>query len=412
MQVRSATSIMTRMRCAARKRRELQPYSPCRRSAARLRPRASRGATAIRSRPGSASWRATGWMPASTRTSFRPGKKLPQRRRRPSSFQGRNSRARSRFPRSTRLWKNCHPPRRNPALSSRRRSNPSLHRLPRLPSRTRPRRRPPRKLRLPRPNPANRLYRRRFAPGRGTLGRHPPFWGQTTSGGLVMATRTQSRSSSTSRSGGRNSSRSGTENRSKESQSRSQDRSERSAFSWGDNAGPLLGAALAGAAIGFAANYGRKFMMQGLEAAAGDWDNILAAEHELALGIFDKMLATDQTQTWKRSMLLMKLTHALDKHAHQEEMVVYPALREANMAVDADQLEGEHGYIKTFIYELKNMGPSSPNWLEKVREFRALVSKHAHMEEEEVFPAFKQNMTDEQNKKVTGLVNADGFWMA
>jgi hemerythrin superfamily protein len=227
-----------------------------------------------------------------------------------------------------------------------------------------------------------------------------------------MATRTQSRSSSSSRSGGRNSSRSGTENRSNESQSRTQDGSERSAFSWGDNAGPLLGAALAGAAIGFAANYGRKFMMQGLEAAAGDWDDILAAEHELALGIFDKMLATDQTQTWKRSMLLMKLTHALDKHAHQEEMVVYPALREANMAVDADQLEGEHGYIKTFIYELKNMGPSSPNWLEKVREFRALVSKHAHMEEEEVFPAFKQNMTDEQNKKVTGLVNADGFWMA
>ena len=223
-----------------------------------------------------------------------------------------------------------------------------------------------------------------------------------------MATRTQSRSSSGSRSGGRSSSRSSGEN----SRTQSQNRSERSAFSWGDNAGPLLGAALAGAAIGFAANYGRKFMMQGLEAAAGDWDDILAAEHKMALGIFDKMLATDETQTWKRSMLLMKLTHALDKHAHQEEMVVYPALREANMAVDADQLEGEHGYIKTFIYELKNMGPSAPNWLEKVREFRALVSKHAHMEEEEVFPSFKQNMTDEQNRKVTGLVNADGFWMA
>lgn len=222
-----------------------------------------------------------------------------------------------------------------------------------------------------------------------------------------MATRTQSRSSSNNQSRVRSASRNSGEG--SQSQSGS---SERSAFSWGDNAGPMLGAALAGAAIGFAANYGRKFIMQGLEAAAGDWDDILAAEHEMALGIFDKMLATDETQTWKRSMLLMKLTHALDKHAHQEEMVVYPALREANMAVNADQLEGEHGYIKTFIYELKNMGPSAPNWLEKVREFRALVSKHAHMEEEEVFPSFKQNMTDEQNSKVTGLVNADGFWMA
>ena len=220
-----------------------------------------------------------------------------------------------------------------------------------------------------------------------------------------MATRTQSRSSSSNRSGNRGSSQSGSE------RTRSQS-SDRSAFSWGDNAGPVLGAAIAGMAIGFAANYGRKFLMQGLESTAGDWDDILAAEHEMTLAIFDKMLATDESQTWKRNMLLMKLTHALDKHAHQEEMVVYPALREANLAVDADHLEGEHGYIKTYIYELKNMGPSSPTWLEKVREFRALVSKHAHMEEEEVFPAFKQDLTEEQNKKITGMVNADGFWMA
>ena len=216
-----------------------------------------------------------------------------------------------------------------------------------------------------------------------------------------MATRTQTRSSTGTRSTSRSTPRS--------DNSRTQDRS---AFSWGDNAGPLLGAALAGAAIGFAANYGRKFLMQGMEAAGGDWDEILAAEHEMALATFDKMLATDETQTWKRTMLLMKLTHALDKHAHQEEMVVYPALREANLASDADALEGEHGYIKTFLYELKQMGPSAPNWLEKVREFRALVSKHAHMEEEQVFPNFKQNMTEEQSAKITGLVNADGFWMS
>ena len=186
----------------------------------------------------------------------------------------------------------------------------------------------------------------------------------------------------------------------------------RSAFSWSDNAGPLLGAALAGAAIGFAANFGRKFLVQGMESANGDWDEILAAEHDMALAIFDKMLTTDETQTFKRKMLLMKLTHALDKHSHQEEMVVYPALREANEAVSADQLEGEHGYIKTFIYELNEMGPDSGTWLEKVREFRDLVSRHAHMEEEEVFPRFKQEMDEEQNAHITSLVNRDGFWMA
>ena len=152
--------------------------------------------------------------------------------------------------------------------------------------------------------------------------------------------------------------------------------------------------------------------MQGIEASFGDWDEILAAEHNAALAIFDKMLATDQTQTFKRKMLFMKLCHALDKHSHEEEMVVYPALRGANETVDADHLEGEHGYIKTFIYELGEMGPDASNWLEKVREFRKLVAEHARMEEDEVFPRFKQGMDEEQNAHITSLVNRDGFWMA
>jgi hemerythrin superfamily protein len=230
-----------------------------------------------------------------------------------------------------------------------------------------------------------------------------------------MATRTQGRSSnraSNSRSSSSRGKASSPASNSAEGGSDNRGNNSRSAFSWGDNAGPLLGAALAGAAIGFAANYGRKALMQGMEAMAGDWDEILAAEHDLALGIFDKMLATDSTQTFKRRMLLMKLTHALDKHAHQEEMVVYPALRDANEAVDADHLEGEHGYIKTFIYELNEIGADSPAWLEKVREFRQLVATHAHMEEEEVFPRFKQGLSEEQNERVTSLVNRDGFWMA
>ena len=201
-------------------------------------------------------------------------------------------------------------------------------------------------------------------------------------------------------------------NRSSGSENRGRSSSNRSAFSFGDGAGPIIAAALGGAAIGLAANYGRKALMQGMEAMAGDWDEVLATEHDMALAIFDKMLATDQTQTFKRKMLLMKLTHALDKHAHQEEMVVYPALREANEAVDADHLEGEHGYIKTFIFQLSEMGPEASNWLETVREFRKLVSEHAHMEEEEVFPRFKQAMTEEQNAHITSLMNRDGFWMA
>lgn len=193
---------------------------------------------------------------------------------------------------------------------------------------------------------------------------------------------------------------------------RSSSSENRSAFPWGEGAGPIIAAAIGGAAIGLAANFGRKAVRQGRAASIGDWDEILAAEHDECLALFDKMLATDETQTFKRKMLFMRLSHALDKHAHQEEMVVYPALRDAGEAGDADKLESEHGYIKTFIYELNEMGPESPNWLDKVREFRQLVSGHAHMEEEETFPRFKRALDEEQNARVTRLVNRDGFWMA
>ena len=215
-----------------------------------------------------------------------------------------------------------------------------------------------------------------------------------------MATRTQSRQSNRStRTSSNGSSRSGGSN-------------QRSAFSWGESAGPIIAAAIGGAALGFAANFGRKFITQAVSGFSGDWDEVLAAEHDLTLAVFDKMLATDSTQTWKRSMLLMQLTHMLDKHAHEEEMVVYPALRDAGQATEADQLNGEHGYIKTFLYDLGQMGPDSPSWLDKVREFRNLVAEHAKMEEEQVFPAFKRDLDEEQNANITALVNKDGFWQA
>lgn len=184
-------------------------------------------------------------------------------------------------------------------------------------------------------------------------------------------------------------------------------------FEWGaTTTGALISAAVAGAAVVVAANLGRKLIVQGMSGVAGDWDQVLAAEHKLALTIFDKMLATDETQKIKRGMLLTKLTHALDKHAHEEEMVVYPALREANEKADADLLEKEHGDVKTFLFKLSEMKADSPEWLLTVQDFRNSIASHMRMEEDEIFPRFKSEISDEQNKHITSLVNKDGFVMA
>lgn len=186
---------------------------------------------------------------------------------------------------------------------------------------------------------------------------------------------------------------------------------DRSAFSWG-SPGAVLGAMAAGAFVAVAANLGRKAVKQGLSAWAGDWDEVLAAEHEETLMLFDRLLATEDDQVMRRRMLLKKLTAALDKHAHVEEHVVYPALRDANDVHDADALVSEHGYVKTFLFDLSEMPAGDPQFLPMVRDFRELIRTHAAMEEEEVFPRLKASLTDEQNDRLTSRMNVDGFMAA
>jgi hemerythrin superfamily protein len=183
-----------------------------------------------------------------------------------------------------------------------------------------------------------------------------------------------------------------------------------SAFGWGSgNTGVIAGAALAGAAIGIAANVGRKLFVQFSSGATGDWLDALKTEHQMALAIFDKIEATDDSQTMVRMHLLTKLKHALDKHAVEEENVIYPALRQANLAHDADALNSEHGYVKTYLYELETLPKDSPDWLARVRDFRTMISEHMRMEEDEVFPSFRKALSDAQNAKLTSLMNKEGF---
>ncbi|QPQ55771.1 hemerythrin domain-containing protein [Allosphingosinicella flava] len=186
----------------------------------------------------------------------------------------------------------------------------------------------------------------------------------------------------------------------------------RSAFSW-DNGGrtAVIGAAVAGVAAGFAANFGRKFIVQ-FATGRSDWFESLRNEHEMTLAIFDKIEATRDDQAMMRGMLTMQLKHALSKHAMEEENVIYPALREANEAADADHLNSDHGYVKTFLYEMDNIPKDSPQWLAKVKEFRTMLEAHIREEEDRIFPEFHSMLSEEQNKKLTAAMHKEGLKLA
>ena len=186
---------------------------------------------------------------------------------------------------------------------------------------------------------------------------------------------------------------------------------ERSAF-FGGQSGALLGAAVAGAAVGLAANFGRKMLMQTPALVSGNWDDALRTEHKMTLALFDQLEATGDDAAATRAGLVMKIKYALSKHALQEENVIYPVMREANEAHDADELNGEHGYVKTYLYELENMDKTAPDFLARVRDFRTLLEGHIRMEEDTIFPRIRAAMSEEQNRKVTLAMHKEGLKLA
>ena len=178
------------------------------------------------------------------------------------------------------------------------------------------------------------------------------------------------------------------------------------------NLGMVAGAVAGGAALGLLAMLGRKAAVQAPTALAGNWDDALKAEHAATLKVFDAIEATDEKSTIKRGMLLSHLKHALMKHAVEEENVIYPALREIGQREGADELNKEHGYVKQYLYELENMPNNSPEWIAKVRAFRADIEHHMKEEEEHLFPMLRAQLSEEKNKQLTATMNKEGFKVA
>ena len=186
----------------------------------------------------------------------------------------------------------------------------------------------------------------------------------------------------------------------------------RPAAKGGAGIGTMLGVAAAGLAAGLVANLGRKAAVQSPSLMAGDWFEALKLEHKVALGLLDQIAKTKDTQTAKRSMLLMQLKHALAKHAFTEENVIYPALREWGDKADADALNHEQGYHKQYLYELDGIDRASPEFVIKAADFRADLNAHITEEEEKIFPQIHAALSPEKNKALTAMANKEGFKLA
>ena len=172
-----------------------------------------------------------------------------------------------------------------------------------------------------------------------------------------------------------------------------------------------IGAA-AGLTVGLAANVVRKFLVQAPALAAGEWDDALAAEHQATLALFDAIEKTEASHKVRRGVLLTQIGHALAKHAIEEENAVYAALRIHGQVAEADRLNGDHGYVKQYLFELGSMAADHPQFLPKIRDFRAMLEAHMREEEDKVFPKLRGLLSEEESATLTKAMNIEGLKIA
>lgn len=165
-----------------------------------------------------------------------------------------------------------------------------------------------------------------------------------------------------------------------------------------------------GAGLALLGMVGRKLAVQAPTAFAGDWDKALAAEHRMALALFDKL--REGAASGRRTMLLMQLKHALGKHALEEENAVYPAMREAGMAAEADALNSDHGYVKQYLYELTDLVKEDVAFHAKLSAFRTDIERHMRQEEDELFPKLKAALDRRATGRLTRRMNQEGLKLA
>jgi len=180
----------------------------------------------------------------------------------------------------------------------------------------------------------------------------------------------------------------------------------------GGSFGRLATGAALGLAAGLAFPHARKAVMQAPSLAAGDWSAALAAEHRMVRSAFEALLQTKDDQMARREMLLTKIAYALNKHAIEEENVVYPALAEAGFSGEAHQLAAEHSEAKAFIYDLRRISSTDPQWLARAQAFWDKLQAHMREEEDEIFPRFHEAMSEAENAKLTAMMNWEGFKVA
>ena len=129
----------------------------------------------------------------------------------------------------------------------------------------------------------------------------------------------------------------------------------------------------------------------------------LKADHVIHRDLFDRVAATSG-DTPERKALFEELTFEVKGHAAAEEQALYSTvLRKPPLTACGRHSVAEHHEIEEMLNDVAAADPATGAWLVKFRELQHRYLHHIDEEEEEMFPKFAAELSDEDAVYMRGV---------
>lgn len=122
---------------------------------------------------------------------------------------------------------------------------------------------------------------------------------------------------------------------------------------------------------------------------------LLKQDHQQVAALMEQVEATEAPA--QRQQLFNQIKQALDVHAHIEETIFYPVLKQAAETRDITlEAYDEHQDIKDLLTQLAGMPPDDEEWTDTFDELKQTIEHHVDEEENEMFVKARDVLSPQQ----------------
>lgn len=129
---------------------------------------------------------------------------------------------------------------------------------------------------------------------------------------------------------------------------------------------------------------------------------VLKDDHATVERLFTNTLSTSSADRARREKLFHALKEAIIKHAHAEEKVFYPPLRDKPQAHDIiEHGLDEHHTVERLLQKMDGIPADSDDWVDTLESIHEKIKDHVEEEESEIFPKAEQLLGDQELDRMT-----------